>query len=172
MKSHFKTKLIAEHLDGRWWKLVAPLVYYSETLDDILVAPKGFVTDFASVPRLPILYWAFGTRGNSAATIHDLMYRWGQIPRLKAETVYLEAMKVYGQWFFTRYPMYLGVLLGGHWSYKNLPGCLDYRGCKVKCYNCCDNYIPYWYNTERLMNETMDRSIKSKLMILNNNIVE
>ncbi len=172
MKSHFKTKLKAEHLDGRWWKLIAPLVYYSEILNDIIVVPKGVVTDFASVPRLPIIYWFFGTRGNSAAAVHDLLYRWGEIPRLQADAVYLEAMKVYGQWFFTRYPMYAGVVLGGHWSYKTLPGCLDYRGCKIKCTDCCDNFIPYWNDKDRLINEPMDRNVNKNIMILDNNIIE
>ena len=35
----------------------------------------GFVTNFASVPRLPLMYWAFGGIGDEAATLHDWLYR-------------------------------------------------------------------------------------------------
>jgi len=40
-----------------------------------LTAPAGFITDLASVPRIPLVYWLVGGRANHAAVIHDYCYR-------------------------------------------------------------------------------------------------
>lgn len=55
--------------------LTAPLIYESNTLEgELIFVPKGFRTDYASVPRLPIIYTLLGNLGNSAACIHDYLY--------------------------------------------------------------------------------------------------
>lgn len=73
----FKTKLRVERLpnkDGRkQWKLCDWLIYESATVGMILV-PRGYVTDFASVPRFPIIYLLFGGRSDEEATLHDFLY--------------------------------------------------------------------------------------------------
>lgn len=61
--------------DGRkQWKLIAPLIYESKTVG-LIVVPTGFITDFASVPRLPLVYWFFGGRGDAEAVLHDWLYK-------------------------------------------------------------------------------------------------
>jgi hypothetical protein len=146
--AQYLTPLRVEHLGGRWWRLFEPLRYYSAIVDDIIDTPAGFVTDFASVPRLPIAYWLFGNRANSPAATHDDLYRTGKYSRKTSDLIFREAIEVKGPaWgkgliqdvkiVSTRVgkeTMYTFVRLGGRWSYKKLPGCLDYRACPHKSY--------------------------------------
>lgn len=59
-----------------------------------ITVPVGFVTDFASVPRLPLTYLIAGNTGHWAATVHDLLYRWGVVSRKDADIVFKEALNV------------------------------------------------------------------------------
>ena len=56
------------------FKLTASLIYESHTLGQAIIVPAGFITDFATVPRLPILYALLGNLGNAAACLHDFLY--------------------------------------------------------------------------------------------------
>lgn len=57
------------------WRLLEPLCYVSPIFGGLIVVPAGFVTDFASVPRLPFSYWLFGGVGQAAAVVHDYLYQ-------------------------------------------------------------------------------------------------
>ena len=65
--------------DGRpVWTTLAPLRYRSEALNGLtVVIPADFVTDLASVPRLPIIWLATGGRGPRSAVLHDFPYQFG-----------------------------------------------------------------------------------------------
>jgi hypothetical protein len=69
--------------------------------------PIGFITDFASVPRI---FWVFipqwGRYGN-AAVIHDYLY-WEQTPytRKESDVIFLEGMEVLKVGWFVRNLMY------------------------------------------------------------------
>ena len=75
----FLTKLQVEQVEdtnesGRGsWRVISPLVYNSDKFG-VITVPVGFVTDFASVPRIPMVFDWLGDRGNLAATIHDWLY--------------------------------------------------------------------------------------------------
>lgn len=69
----FLTPLNVEKVNEKKWKLTCDLIYKSNTIGYIIV-PAGFVTDFASVPRLPFAYWVLGGRADAAAVIHDWLY--------------------------------------------------------------------------------------------------
>ena len=69
----FRTDLVARILNEREWQLAEPLVYESDTVG-VIIVPKGFVTNFGSVPRLPFMYMFFGGVGNRACTLHDWLY--------------------------------------------------------------------------------------------------
>ena len=116
----FLTALDVCCLDDGLWRLDAPLVYESDELACIVEVPAGFVTDFASVPRVPFVYMLWGDRAHHEAVIHDYLYRIDSAPvvvRERADAVFLEAMQCRGKSCFVCRPMYLGVRLGGGNSY-------------------------------------------------------
>jgi hypothetical protein len=105
--------------DDSIWRLDSELVFESDKLG-IITVPKGFQTDFASVPRVPIAYTLFGDKAHREAVIHDYLYRIDSAPQAsysQANDCFLEAMKVRGKSWFVRYSMYWGVVLGGWASY-------------------------------------------------------
>jgi len=113
------------------WVLDKPLLYWSQLLKDLyghpdIVIQKGFETDLASVPRMPILYWLWGGRAHYEGVLHDFLYRKNAVPSVKrsvADKVFLEAMKVRGKSRRVRWPMYFGVRIGGWTAYhKRLVG--------------------------------------------------
>ena len=119
MKSEFKTNLeisVCPDNEGIYI-LDTDLVYNSKILDRTVRVPKGFYTDLASVPRMPIAYWFYGGRSHREAVIHDYLYRLDSDPVvtcMMANKVFLEAMKVRGKSLWkVAYPMYVGVCLGG-----------------------------------------------------------
>lgn len=69
-QSNLEVRKISEHS----WQLLEPLIYQSDTIGRIVV-DAGFITNFASVPRLPFMYMLFGGVGDEAATLHDWLYR-------------------------------------------------------------------------------------------------
>ena len=114
------------HLDGRWidderFMLLADLIYESDILGLQVIVPKGFITDFASVPRVPVAYMLFGDRAHHESVIHDFFYQVHITTRAKADKVFLEAMKARGKKRWIRVAMYWGVAIGGRGSYKSGP---------------------------------------------------
>lgn len=111
----FLTELDAKCIDDGSWLLAYPLGYDSDIIGPV-DAPAGFKTDFASVPRVPLVYIAFGDRAHHESVIHDYLYRSDSVPvvsRAVADRVFLEAMKCRGKPWHIRWPMYLGVRAGG-----------------------------------------------------------
>ena len=121
MKSEFTTCLDCHLSDNESvWILNQPLVYNSERLNATVSVPKGFETDLASVPRVPVIYSLFGARAHHEAVIHDYLYRIDSEPvasRKDADKAFLEAMAVRGKPRHIRWPMYLGVRFGGFAAY-------------------------------------------------------
>lgn len=160
MKSQFIGDLDARHIEGPWWRLLSPFGFYSAEFDITVCAPPGFVTDFSSVPRLPVAYWLTGGTGNQESVPHDVGYRWFS-ERLMFDMMFCEGGRVRsnerenqhwlyrsGRWIRTSGMTCAVVSIG--WAVKtSLPGCLDYRHrkeCKIEGYNCafCENYYPSW----------------------------
>ena len=126
--SAFLTKLEVEQVDdsdkdeeGRGdWRLTQPLVYQSDWLKETLTVPVGFVTDFASVPRIPLVFDWLGDRGNLAATLHDWLYTAPHpvADRATADRLLLEALVAQGVGRLQALSLYVGVRVGGesHWG--------------------------------------------------------
>ncbi|OXS92609.1 DUF1353 domain-containing protein [Pandoraea apista] len=118
--SRFLTRLVMENAtdcdDGRW-RLVRALVYQSDVADQTFVVPRGFITDLASVPRLPVVYWLAGGTSNEAAAVHDWLYTAKPVSRAVADKVLREASAVTCVPVWRQWLMYWGVRLAGasHW---------------------------------------------------------
>lgn len=103
------------------WKLLSPLVYQSD-LAGIIVVPTGFVTDYASVKRIPLVFDAFGDTAHKAAVVHDLLYSTGYLSRAVADAVLKEAMLLTGVPAWRAWPMWIMVRLFGGSHRKD--GCI------------------------------------------------
>ena len=119
--STFTTPLVVSPLEnGRDWKLAEPFKYVvgdEDALFEIKV-PTGFVTDFASIPRL---FWFIlhpTGRYGKAAVIHDLCYRGHLFSRAISDGIFLEAMGVLKVSRWKRSLVYLAVRMGGYWAWK------------------------------------------------------
>ena len=135
--STFTTPLHLEFIDGTFWVLLAPFIYYvgKKHSDEFLLIERGFETDFASIPRIawPIIGHPAGKHGK-AAVVHDWLYRYpddgvlrvGQfelpVPhprtRRRCDQIFLEAMKVLGVGWWKRSAMYFAVRVGGRGAWK------------------------------------------------------
>jgi hypothetical protein len=101
-----------------FWYHHAPTEYCSE--DVTITVPEGFYTDFASVPRIPLVYVACGNMAHEAAVIHDYLYRVDSIPVVSKDTadrIFFDAMIEMGMDDHKAGLMYDGVHLGGSSSY-------------------------------------------------------
>jgi len=121
MSSKFLTDLDIQSCptDESLWQLDKPLVYESDLMGKVEV-PAGFFTDLASVPRVPFVYVAWGNRQHRAAILHDYAYRIDSKPQFtyrQANKIFREAMEATGASAKIRWPMWMGVFLGGWTSY-------------------------------------------------------
>lgn len=101
------------------WMLVEPLVFHSVVADAKFTVPAGFVTDFASVPRVPILFELLGGIASEAATLHDWLYTKPHVvDRETADKVLREAAIAIGVSEVRADALYLGVREFGesHWE--------------------------------------------------------
>ena len=119
--SRFLTRLAMEctsDQDECLWQLTKPLVYVSDVAKATIIVPAGFVTDLASVPRLPLVYLLTGNTSNEASVVHDYLYTVRSTARSTADAVLRQASAVTGVPAWRRWLMYIGVRLGGglHWG--------------------------------------------------------
>lgn len=111
-----KDRVIVEQIAPNKWKTLEEI---SINVHDIeIVVPKGFRTDFASVPRC--LWSIFPPYGKHtvAAIVHDFLYATHLTTREKADLIFLELMKVYNVNPVKRKLMYLAVKYFGEPAYK------------------------------------------------------
>lgn len=116
--SRFLTPLRAEK-DGSVWTILQPLIYESDVASQVFIVPEGFVTDFASVPRIPLAFLLTGDSAHEAAVVHDYLYSRDVVPRLLADRVFEEAAKVTGEPGWKSWLMYAGIRLGGWVAWNN-----------------------------------------------------
>jgi hypothetical protein len=122
--SHFVTSLDVRKTQDNsadqrgTWKLLAPLVYQSDLLGKAVIVPAGFVTDFASVPRLPVAFLLAGNCGHEAAVVHDWLYTTHDTDRPTADAVFREAVQAGGDPGWRAWLMWAGVRIGGAGPYE------------------------------------------------------
>lgn len=106
-------RLVAENPTR--WALISPLIY-DPARGRLVVVPVDFETDFASVPRWPVLYWLLGGTHTAAAVLHDWLYTPPyKVSRARADALLREAAGVgaapVAGW--RRALVWLGVRIGG-----------------------------------------------------------
>jgi len=110
-----------DRIDGIEWMLVRSVSYQTQASTTSTVR-KGFVFDFASVPR--VFYCIYPPAGNGkdhygvAATFHDWLYvhrkiEGKKVSRIEADDLFLEIMLYVGVRAFTAKTMYRAVRMFG-----------------------------------------------------------
>jgi len=129
--SNFTEPLIVEYLDNNKWKIRREFSYYTsipynnvivnETKNPYWITIKeGFVTDFASIPRV---FWNIVSpydKHAKAAVIHDYLYKTRELPRRICDEIFLEAMEVLGVSWWKRNLMYYIVRVLGKKHYGSI----------------------------------------------------
>ena len=124
--STFTDSLTVTKIDARRWRVEREFTYYigEENSNEFVTVPKGFETDFASVPRL---FWSIlppdGTY-TQAAVLHDFLYSVQLYTRKRSDEIFLEAMAVLRVWVVRRLIMFSQVRLWGFipWNKKRKVG--------------------------------------------------
>jgi hypothetical protein len=112
--SRFITELEVEEVGtSNEWKLLAPLLYASDLVNQVIQVPVNFVTDFASVPRIPLAFLLTGNTSHKAAVVHDYLYTTQPFSRSICDAILKEAILVCGEPAWRAQLMYLGVRIGG-----------------------------------------------------------
>lgn len=113
-------RLVSESKNGGSgsWMLVAPLLYNSDAANAVIRVPSAFVTDFASVPRVPVVFDLMGDIAHSAAVLHDYLYSTGEVPRSVADKVFREAAIVSGVSKWKAWAMWVAVRVFGASRYS------------------------------------------------------
>jgi len=124
-KGVFLTVLDTTLVDHDNHRLNAEFAYVTSD-GQIISVPKGFVTDFASVPRfLPIMYALCGNKVHEAAVIHDYLYRMTDTDRSRCDWIFRDAMEAEKQPAWRRWIMWAGVRVGGWWAREKVDGVVD-----------------------------------------------
>lgn len=100
MKGRYLTELVVRHIDGKKWEVMEPFAYAKNTTsekDDLIIVKKGYITNFASIPRL---FWRLighpaGKHGK-AAVVHDYLYSYHLYSKKESDKIFYQAMRVSG----------------------------------------------------------------------------
>jgi hypothetical protein len=118
----FEDALELEYIDGHDWRVTEDFYYDTDVhifAGPRIAVPRGFLTDFASVPKILWNLLPPVGRYGKAAVIHDRLYRTPFLASRKAaDCVLFEAMGVCNVGWLTKWIIYLGVRIGGHFAYK------------------------------------------------------
>jgi hypothetical protein len=119
----FLSPLRMETIGDRRWLLIDDLIFQSAKYRGIVVAPRGFQTDLASIPRLAWTFVPKVGKWDFAACVHDAGYgnalvteHGDRIFAVKAvsDTLFLEGMHAQGVNGFLAQFMYRAVSLFGN----------------------------------------------------------
>ena len=129
--SKFLSRLYVEYMENdngcslfnkngrQLWLVIADFAYESDVAGATITVPSGYVTDFASVPRIPFVYDHLGDIAQRPAVIHDYLYSKGELARDVADGILLEAMELTEIPWAKRRLIYLGVRFGGRSHYMS-----------------------------------------------------
>ena len=116
----FLTKLEIREADdeAKYWQLLSPLTWRTDDGREYSV-PAGFVTNFASIPRV---FWSVlppWDRHMKAAVFHDYLYNTKRVSREHADNIFYKQMKALGVSWWRRNVIYRAVRLFGARAYNS-----------------------------------------------------
>jgi hypothetical protein len=115
------TSLDVRKVGDKTWELLSPFVV-TVVVDGksyLIRVPPGFVTDFASVPRIPLVFFLFGGIGDYGAVVHDWLYTTREYPRALCDAIFEQVLiHIDKTSEFRAGAMHLGVRLGGGSAYS------------------------------------------------------
>src|SRR5262245_3830974 len=109
--------LLSPFADNQAWMLVRDYVYVIGSTQTEIRVPKGFVTDFASIPKSRWWWRSPNDFYSRAAIVHDYLSWTQKCTRLQADNLMLIAMKESDVSSSTQFFVYRGVRLGGESSW-------------------------------------------------------
>ena len=120
--SNFTKPLTVTKIGARLWKVERTFEYHVGSKDsvEIIEVPKGFTTDFATVPRFLWILFPPDGQYTQAAVLHDNLYSRKIYSRLKSDRIFREAMKVLGVGWWKKGTMYNAVRLFGWIPWGNI----------------------------------------------------
>ena len=113
------SKLLVKDLMNGKFELISDYIYQIEEYS--IRVPKGFVTDYASIPRIfRAIVLPYG-KHSGASVVHDYLYSKGcdlDIKRKKADKIFFEILKEEGVNPILARLMYIAVRIFGKIRYK------------------------------------------------------
>lgn len=104
----FKSKLIVEvDIKGELRTLVEPLIYKDWTI------PKGFVTNYGSVPQILQSFIPASGKATYAYVLHDWLYETGILSKDEADKLLRDLVIELGLSKIKAYSIYYGLKIGG-----------------------------------------------------------
>ena len=118
--SSFTKPLIVKKLPSGLWETVESFEYRvgSENSEEVVKVPKGFKTDFASVPRIFWIILPPDGKYSQSAVLHDILYRDKIYSRKRSDQIFVEAMTVLGVAKGKRLLMYSALRIFGFISWN------------------------------------------------------
>lgn len=118
--SSFTSPLEVKDLNNGFFETLREFRYYvgEENSVEYIDVPKGFITDFYSVPQCFQMFVPKAGIGNQAAVLHDYLYTNHLYDQKRADDILLESMKVLRVTTIKRYVIYYAVRLFGKFAYE------------------------------------------------------
>jgi len=118
--SSFTDDLYVKDLNDGFFEVMREFRYYvgEENSVEYIDVPKGFITDFYSVPQIFQSIVPKTGKGNQASVLHDYLYTNHLYTQKRSDDIFLEAMTVLGMNVVQRYVIYYAVRLFGKFAYE------------------------------------------------------
>lgn len=118
-RKYVSVKLHRYVKDGYFAELTSQLEYLDEKIGKTIYVPKGFRTDFASVPRIWHHIVSPIGKHSAAAALHDYLYtKAANFERKEADRIFYEAMISCSVNKITAKVMYYAVRAFGKFSFQ------------------------------------------------------
>lgn len=119
--SQFTSPFVGELIGKNLWKVYEKFEYHvgSYPSEEVIVVPKGVITNFASVPRI---FWSIISpidEHGKAAVVHDFLYSVGCYSKKRSDEIFREALQVLNVRPWKVFCMFWAVRLFGWFTWIN-----------------------------------------------------